>query len=195
MLCSFSGFPATALREIGLLLSIDHPNIVKLKEVVVEKPFFARTRPKNLPGREAEDSTKVDCKRDKGTTTCDADGDVDHHSTDDSVTAIPKNLNRDDQAQPSLLVTPSSSVITYLVFEYCDHDLASLVDHSTRAFSKAEVKYILQYLLRAVEALHLHHIIHRDIKLPNIFLTNKGELKLGDFGLARYVIKKKDKGD
>lgn len=136
------GFPATGLREIGILMSIDHPNIVKLKEVVLERTSIDSTQ------------KKVESKERKG-------------------------------EEESGIEPPSISVVTYLVFEYCDHDLASLVDHATTMFSRSEIKCILQYLLRALEFLHLHHVIHRDIKLPNIFLTNKGELKLGDFGLAR----------
>jgi polo-like kinase 1 len=32
--------------------------------------------------------------------------------------------------------------------------------------------------------LHSHRIIHRDLKLGNLFLNDKMELKVGDFGLA-----------
>lgn len=34
----FEGFPITAIREIKLLKMLDHPNIIKLKEIVVSKP-------------------------------------------------------------------------------------------------------------------------------------------------------------
>jgi polo-like kinase 1 len=32
--------------------------------------------------------------------------------------------------------------------------------------------------------MHKNHVIHRDLKLGNIFLSEKMEIKIGDFGLA-----------
>lgn len=73
----------------------------------------------------------------------------------------------------------------FLVFEYCEHDVAALLDNMEKPFSRSEVKCILLQLLTAVEHLHANFIIHRDIKLSNLLLTNRGEVKLADFGLAR----------
>ena len=46
--------------------------------------------------------------------------------------------------------------------------------------------YILLELcqIRALQYLHSHRVIHRDLKLGNLFLNDKMELKVGDFGLA-----------
>jgi len=73
----------------------------------------------------------------------------------------------------------------FYIFEYCEHDLALLVDNRNSPFSESEVKCIMMQLLDAVAYLHENWIIHRDLKLSNLLFNNKGQLKLCDFGLAR----------
>ena len=77
----------------------------------------------------------------------------------------------------------------YLVFEYIDHDMAELLDSpmiKSKPFTSSEVKCLLSQLLQAVAHLHSHWMIHRDIKMSNLLYSNRGVLKLADFGLARH---------
>jgi serine/threonine protein kinase len=73
----------------------------------------------------------------------------------------------------------------FLVFEYCEHDLSSLMRNIKKPFMESEVKRLTMQLLSAVGYLHDHWIIHRDIKLSNLLYNNYGMLKLADFGLCR----------
>lgn len=109
------GFPVTSLREIDTLFSVRHPNVVRLKEVVVG-------------------------------------------STLDKI---------------------------YMVMEYAEHDLRSVLDRMKHPYSQSEIKSLMQQLLRGVQHLHDNWILHRDLKTSNLLLTNNGILKICDFGLAR----------
>ena len=61
----------------------------------------------------------------------------------------------------------------FLVFEYVEHDVGRLLDVAGVRFTVAEVKCLLQQLLRAVTYLHSRWILHRDLKMSNILLTHR----------------------
>jgi serine/threonine protein kinase len=42
-------------------------------------------------------------------------------------------------------------------------------------------------LIGASEWMHTHQVIHRDLKLGNIFLDAHMNVKVGDFGLAALI--------
>ncbi|TKA70424.1 hypothetical protein B0A55_07889 [Friedmanniomyces simplex] len=76
---------------------------------------------------------------------------------------------------------------TYLVMEFLEHDLKTLQEEMEEPFLPSEIKTLLLQLGSAVAFLHDHWILHRDLKTSNILLNNRGEIKLADFGMARFV--------
>lgn len=113
------GFPITAVREIKLLQSLKHQNIVNLQEVMVEKN---------------------DC---------------------------------------------------FMVFEYLSHDLTGLLNHPTFKLEPSHKKHLAKQLFEGLDYLHRRGVLHRDIKAANILVSDKGLLKIADFGLARFYAKRR----
>ena len=56
-----------------------------------------------------------------------------------------------------------------------------------KAITEPETRYFLRQLLLGVKHLHDFKVIHRDLKLGNLFINDDMELKIGDFGLATRV--------
>ncbi|PHH92814.1 hypothetical protein CDD83_4723 [Cordyceps sp. RAO-2017] len=75
----------------------------------------------------------------------------------------------------------------FLVLEFVEHDLKGILDDMPEPFLASEVKRLLLQLTLGVAHLHDNWIIHRDLKTSNLLLNNRGQLKIADFGMARYV--------
>lgn len=53
-----------------------------------------------------------------------------------------------------------------------------------KALTECETRYFMKQILDGVHYLHKNRIIHRDLKLGNLFLDDELQVKIGDFGLA-----------
>jgi len=78
-----------------------------------------------------------------------------------------------------------------LVMEYADGgDLAQRITEQLKKgqnFEKEEIINIITQMILGLKALHDSKICHRDLKCANIFLTSKGEAKLGDFNVSKVL--------
>jgi cell division cycle 2-like protein len=81
-----------------------------------------------------------------------------------------------------VVVSPKGQV--FMVSEFVDNDLRALLEKNYR-FSQSEVKCLVMQLLSAMACAHTHWILHRDLKTANLLYSNRGLMKVADFGLAR----------
>ena len=72
----------------------------------------------------------------------------------------------------------------YILLELCSNQTLNELVKRRKRLTEIEVQCYSLQIIKALKYIHSHRIIHRDLKLGNLFLTNKLELKLGDFGLA-----------
>ena len=131
------GFPVTAMREIKLLQSLKHENVVQLHEMMVSKG----------------ESTSV-------------------------------------LANQGWLMAISIGLV-YMVFEYVHHDLVGVLQQNQLKLQPQHLKSLSQQMLQGLAYLHFKSIIHRDLKASNILVNSQGQLKLADFGLARFYNKRR----
>ncbi|KAJ3412658.1 hypothetical protein HDV05_000408 [Chytridiales sp. JEL 0842] len=83
-----------------------------------------------------------------------------------------------------IVVTPSYAGV-FIVMEFVEHDLKSLMENMRSPFLQSEIKTLMLQILSAIDCLHSNWIIHRDLKTSNLLMNNRGEIKVADFGLAR----------
>ncbi|ORY66423.1 uncharacterized protein BCR38DRAFT_456979 [Pseudomassariella vexata] len=81
---------------------------------------------------------------------------------------------------------------TYLVLELCPN--GSLMDMVKRrkGLTEPEVRFYSVQIAGAIKYMHAKGIIHRDLKMGNIFLDKNMNAKIGDFGLAALLVTGRD---
>jgi serine/threonine protein kinase len=77
--------------------------------------------------------------------------------------------------------------LLYIVFEKCKSDLDTYIKENYTTIDKEQKIEWIHQLISGLLFLHDNKIIHRDIKPKNILISFDNQVKISDFGFARYI--------
>jgi len=72
----------------------------------------------------------------------------------------------------------------YILLELCHNQSLNETIKRRKRLTEPETAYFMKQILQAVQYLHCNLVIHRDLKLGNLFLDRNMLVKVGDLGLA-----------
>jgi len=76
----------------------------------------------------------------------------------------------------------------YMILELCSNKSLMETIRKRKQLTESEARFYIVQILGAVKYMHSRNVIHRDLKLGNIFLDDNMNLKIGDFGLAALLL-------
>lgn len=75
----------------------------------------------------------------------------------------------------------------YILLELCPYQTLNELIKRRKRITEFEAQVYIMQVVQALKYLHANKVIHRDLKLGNLFLGDNMTLKLGDFGLATKI--------
>ncbi|OLY84260.1 Serine/threonine-protein kinase plo1 [Smittium mucronatum] len=81
----------------------------------------------------------------------------------------------------------------YIIMELCSKYTMETLIRQRKRLSEFEARYFFIQAVEGIVELHRRRIIHRDIKLANILLNEKNQVKIGDFGLSALLESRADR--
>ncbi|KAL8774839.1 MAG: hypothetical protein Q9209_000778 [Squamulea sp. 1 TL-2023] len=77
---------------------------------------------------------------------------------------------------------------TYVVLELCPNGSIQDIVRARLGLSLPEIRRLVVQLCGAIKYMHARNVIHRDLKMGNLFLDHEMNVKIGDFGLAAVLV-------
>jgi serine/threonine protein kinase len=80
----------------------------------------------------------------------------------------------------------------YILLELCENKSLSELMRKRGTLTEFEARYYCKQIINALKYLQSKKVLHRDLKLGNLLLDGKMNIKLGDFGLAMLLENEED---
>ena len=93
-------------------------------------------------------------------------------------------LSKHDQSDRSA-ETEDHSISLYIQMEYCKQETLRNTINGGLQSNVTEIWRLLGQIAQGLAHIHSSSIVHRDLKPENIFIDDAGDIRIGDFGLAR----------
>lgn len=77
--------------------------------------------------------------------------------------------------------------------ELCENQSLIELMKNRKRITEPEVRCYMAQLTKGLIYVHSKKIVHRDLKLGNLFLTKDMQLKIGDFGLSERIENEEEK--
>ncbi|KAF5176666.1 eIF-2-alpha kinase GCN2, partial [Thalictrum thalictroides] len=79
------------------------------------------------------------------------------------------------------------STYLYIQMEYCPRTLRQVFESYGSLFVKELAWHLFRQIIEGLAHIHAQGIIHRDLTPNNIFFDARNDIKIGDFGLAKFL--------
>ena len=202
------GFPLTSIREINIMLSLHHPNITDVSEVVVgdqldsvlmvmefvehdlkglmeDMPTAFTVAEVRLPCSALDVCHFVNVMRVAGPPVGSQHELAAHLQGNCSFWTVPcRGFGCGEGPRPASLGHDEGVVLKTLKTWAVGQDQGWRSGKQV-ACVMVQAKTLMLQLFRGIAYLHDNWVLHRDLKTSNILYSNRGEVKICDFGLAR----------